>query len=247
MTKPLPVPPAADPRLRTVEAMLEVLDAWDGTGRAAARVAVGPVRRAKTAAPVALRPLPPESWPAFRATTAALTPPAGTGHDARAADLPTTAIAVFGLAPEALRDAVAGIADGLRGAPGFAPVFLTDAADHAVFRRRGYVAQYFPPALTAPDVPEEGFRDRLALVWKKWNMKALIDLSAPGWLEPRIAGLAFAEPKSTRTKEDQKWERPNVEPVRPPMPDIAALRAEYEFRGLDREPDTFALYRIIGN
>ncbi|MCC6734981.1 MAG: alginate lyase family protein [Bauldia sp.] len=227
--------------------MLDVLDAWDGAGRAAARVTVAPVRRPKAVTPIALRPLPPESWPALRAPAATLTPPAGRSHDPAAKGPPATAVAVFGLQPDALRTAVAGIADRLRNAPDFAPLFLTDAADHAVFRRHGYIAQYFPPALTAPGLPHENFRDRLTLAWKKWNVRALIDLSAPGWLEPRIAGLALAEPRTTRTSEDQKWERPFAEPVRPPTPDIAALRAEYEFRGLDREPDTFALYRIIGN
>lgn len=38
---------------------------------------------------------------------------------------------------------------------------------------------------------------------------------------------------------------PELPPV--PEPDIAALKAEYCAKGLNREPDTFILYRVIGN
>ncbi len=34
---------------------------------------------------------------------------------------------------------------------------------------------------------------------------------------------------------------------RPPRPKIRILKAEYQARGLDREPDSFVLYRILGN
>jgi hypothetical protein len=248
MTKTSSATPAADPRLRTVEALLDILDAHDGTGRAAARVIVGPVRRPRSvAAPIVLRPLPPESWPGFRPPKSSLSPPADGAPAPGGKELPATAVAVFGLDAEALKAAVGRIVERRRQSADFLPVFLTDAADHAVFRRRGFIAQYFPPAIAASGVPHAAFRDRLALVWRKWNVRTLIDLSAPGWLEPRIRGLPFTEPVSVRTPEDAKFERPSAEPVRPQTPDIAALRAEYEFRGLDREPDTFALYRIIGN
>lgn len=245
MTKPSTAH-APDPRVRTVEAMLDVLDAWDGTGRAAARVTVSPVRRGRVAPrEIALRPLPQGGWPGLRLPWQPMTPPIGAGP-APATELPTTAVALFGLSAEGFRSAVTGIVERLRRQADFAPLFLTDVADHALLRRHGWIAQYFPPAIVAADAGA-AFRDRITIAWRKWNVRALIDLSAPGWLEPRIAGLAITEAKTLRTGEDQKWERPHTDPVRPPTPDIAALRAEYEARGLHREPDTFAFYRIIGN
>jgi hypothetical protein len=64
----------------------------------------------------------------------------------------------------------------------FIPVFITDLTDFRVFRSRGYVFEYIPSSIAAPPTnrrAERGYyRERLALITEKWNLRRIVDLSA---------------------------------------------------------------------
>lgn len=227
-----------------LDSVLSVLDAYDGAGRAARRVSLVP--EARPAPTHVLRPPLPDGWPTFGGGGRSMMPlPGWSFPDGRGGDMPVVAVALFGLDRAGIGLAVDQVAERQRASRGFVPIFLTDVADHGPFRRRGYLVEYFPPELAGADVRH--FRDRFEHVWTKWGASRLIDLSAGGYLEPRIRGLAPTAASPARSDGERRWERP-VKAITPvASPDIAALRAESALRGMTGSPDTFVLYRIIGN
>ncbi|MDN2584327.1 alginate lyase family protein [Aquibium sp. ELW1220] len=228
---------------RILDAMLGVLDAHDGAGRAARRVTLLPQG---TPLPIALRALPPAAWSAFGEAPDALRPRPGWFVPDRSAAA-VTVVALFGLDAQGIRIALDHLARQQRETPGFLPVCFTDWPDHAGFRRRGYVVEYFVPENCQGAAGLARFRERFQLLWRKWGVGTLVDLSRPGLLADRIGGLDVLAPKMLRVEADRAWERPKPERLPAMKPDIAALSAEYAARGLEDVPDTFVLYRIIGN
>jgi hypothetical protein len=179
---------------RTIETMRESLD------RAATKprsVTIEP--RLKRATPASRRPQPVQAismpwWPALTPPEAALRPPAGLAcQSLNGDDVAAIAFAVFGLEGEALDKAEANVAERQRVSMNFAPVFLTDCADHGAFRRRGYVFEYFPKALYGSPASGPAFQDKMFLAWKKWDVGSLIDLGAKDYLQSRLAGTRAPE------------------------------------------------------
>lgn len=228
---------------RTLDAMLGVLDAHEGAGRASRRVSLTPQG---TPPSVTLRALPPAGWPALGDEPDPLRPrPGWFVPDPSAAAV--TVVALFGLDAQGIRIALDHLARQQRETSGFLPVCFTDWPDHAGFRRRGYVVEYVVPENCQGATGLVHFRERFQMLWRKWGAGALVDLSPPGLLATRIGGLDVLVPKPVRVEADRTWERPKPERPAPVKPDIASLRAEYAARGLSDVRDTFVLYRIIGN
>ncbi len=237
-----PKPKAAQQRM--LGTVLHILDAYDGSGRAAQRVNIGPASGRQPPASPDYRQAPPDGWPAFSRPAKPMTPIAGALQGATDA-LPRVAVALFGLDAAETAAAVAQIAAQQARSGDFLAVFFTDLSAHGAFRRQGYTVEYLPAAVFGEN--NALFRERFATAWHKWGVGALIDLSAPGYLQPRLAGLGFLEPRPARDRVERRWQRPTAQFQRPATPDIAALRAEAAARGLDREPDSFVFYRVIGN
>lgn len=83
----------------------------------------------------------------------------------------------------------------------------------------------------------EAVREELTAVYAGWSWRATQPLRLAWKLLSRIApGLARRGPR-----------RPTPPLPPPPPPDVEVLQAEYASKGLDGQPDTFVLYRIIGN
>jgi hypothetical protein len=228
---------------RTLSAVLDALARTHGAG---ASVTVGPRLPAPAALPpIAPSPAPePAGWPQSALPAQALRPPPGWACASVAAGRhPVIAVALFGLDAAALASGVAQIDQRQRRAMNFVPVFLTDHPDATAFRRSGHAVEYFPRAIYGDADAPALFREKVAFVRRKWGVASLVDLSAPGYLEARMPpAVPVAEPE-----ERNAWDRP-VPPVGPVPPlDIAAAKAETLARGLDRMPDDFVLYRIIGN
>ena len=240
---------------RALDAVLGILDAYEGAGRAAERLVLKPAipspdgTQRKRGSKIGFLPPQNEGWPALVMPKKGMIAHPGWGQAQTdpASQGASVAIALFALDATQIASAVEQISAQQRRSESLVPVFLTDTPAHGVFRRKGYTVEYFPAAVYGPDGDLRVFQERLTLAWRKWSVGALIDLSAPGFLRPRIRGLGFAEAKPVRDPESRKWERPAPAMPRAPSPDIAALKAEYASRGLKDVPDSFVLYRIIGN
>lgn len=229
---------------RALDAMLGVLDAHDGAGRAARRITLIPQ---ETPPAVTLRALLPDTWPAIEEVRTPLRPRPGWLVPDQATAAPVTVVALFGLDAQGIRIALDHLAARQRETPGFLPVCFTDWPDHAGFRRRGFIVEHFVPEHIQDPAGLGHFRARFVLLWRKWGGAALVDLSPPSLLASRIGDLGMFGPQMVRSETDRAWERPKPEHLPAAKPDIAALRAEYAARGLNDVPDTFVLYRIVGN
>ncbi|SFZ80739.1 Alginate lyase [Devosia enhydra] len=228
---------------RALQSMFEALAAHQGEGRASRLVAFGP--ESAPPLPEMEPPLPP-GWTAFGGSEKPLQPLVGWSRRKPHPDAIVAVVGLFGVDGRALRLGIDEVARQQSQSQGFVPVFFTDCADMAPFRAKGYIAEYFPPFDLADPAARAQFRQRFLTRWHKWGASRLIDLSGTA-LEPLVRGLEVLDFRAERSAADRRWER-KVVPARPmPPPDIAALRSEAAMRGLAEAPDTFALYRIIGN
>ena len=238
---------------RSIDTVLQVLEGYEGGGRAGDRVVIGPRldRLGLPAEPsprLDLLPPDPEGWPRPTQPHHGMWPTPGWAHLAQnLAGASVVAVALFGLTPVNARAAVDRISAQQGQTGSFVPIFFVDTAQQAMFRRKGYMVQYFPPGSFGAPEQLAAFQERFTLAWHKWGCTALIDLSAPHVLAPLIKGLGFTEARPPRDDAERDWSRPlpRLRPGR--TPDIAALRAAHAASGLADEPDTFVLYRIIGN
>ena len=236
---------------RSIDTVLQILEGYEGAGRAGDRIVIGPrLDRLDlgTVPRLDLLPPDPQNWPRAPHPAHGMWPTPGWAHLAQnLTGASVVAVALFGLAPAAARAALEQISAQQGQTGSFVPIFLVDTAQQAMFRRKGYLVEYFPPgSFGAPD-QLAAFRERFTLAWHKWGCSALIDLSAANLLQPMIKGLGFTEARPPRDEGDRDWGRP-MERLRPGRtPDIAALRARHAASGLDAEPDSFAFYRIVGN
>jgi hypothetical protein len=126
---------------------------------------------------------PPEEaswWPRFSPDPRSLVPNAGwRNYTLRERGAKIVGVSVCGMPRAALEAAVAAVADQQSLLRDFIPVFLTDSPDFDVFRRRGFVWEYFPgPAARAGYEGATGWaaygRARRALVERKWGLKHVI-------------------------------------------------------------------------
>lgn len=187
----------------------------------------------------------PLEWSFRSMPTAKLRPRQGFALPSLGPETTVMMVSVLGLGPERLQEAVRHVENDQISAQNFVPVFLTDSRDPGPIQRGGYNWEYFSPDIYG-DAPKL-FRRKFQRVWRKWMAGHLLDLGAPGYLEQRLEDLEpylLAEPGSAE-RFDPRRER--VPPRPPAVTDVIALRAEYASKCLDREPDTFVLYRILGN
>lgn len=228
-------------RLANLSSMLQLLAVSSGHGLAQQRLRIGP------AAPLASPSITPKSaqlpsdWPQPEMPSQPLRLPAAARQG-----LQVVLVALFDLDETELLEAIRQLASQTRDGHDFLPIILTNRAAQGIFRRQGLLVEYFPAAIVE-DSGHEFFRGRLALLWHKWGASALIDLSRAGYLEGRTAGLTFLEPSQELDPAEKQWVRRAPRPVRSPTPDVAALMAEAGSKGLLEGPDSFVLYRIIGN
>lgn len=187
-------------------------------------------------------------WPAEVPSIArALKPRSGLHVGHRKGGVPVQAFAVFGVDEDRLRHALKHIQRELRRTENFVPLILTDSNQHTLVRRSGMLFEYFPKSVYFRESESALLDTRLRTLWRKWRPVNLIDLGKPGLLRSRVADLDYfvrkvSEPK---TRFDPKRDPPPLST--PVVADVAALKAEYLAKGLDRSADTFVLYRILGN
>lgn len=162
-------------------------------------------------------------------------------------NVPIMVVALFGLTPERVDLAVEQFARRHRAARNFLPLFLVDSTDTLLLRDYGYTFEYFPPEVYSSEHMADQFLRRFRQIWKKWRCDYLIDLSTPGYLDARIEDLdPYINPPALNTKRYDPRKRRGSAP-RPAPTDVIALKADYHASGLVSEPDTFVLYRILGN
>ncbi|KPQ13239.1 MAG: glycosyltransferase [Rhodobacteraceae bacterium HLUCCO18] len=195
-------------------------------------------------------PLPPEVdalWPLRTRPTKALRPNPGHGAPHAATAHGTLFVTLFGLTEERLKMAVHRIERQIRPSQDMRPVFLTDHLDTTVFRHAGFTYEYFPPSVFGAEAQAPLFARRFETLWRKWAGAMLIDFSASGYLARRIDNLEEYINREMVGLDRFDPRLPKA-PSRPkPVTDVVALRAEYMSAGLDEVPDTFVLYRVLGN
>jgi hypothetical protein len=228
----------------------EIHDRLDAeAGRAAPIETLWTTDRVPEPAPAA-EVLPPEvrgAWPLRRAPTDYLRP--RSGH--AAPDLPESAgvmfVTLFDLPPERVAATVRLVERQYAMSRSFRPLFLTDSPDTTAIRHAGFTHEYFPRAVYGAEEAALLFDRRFRTLWRKWRGVRLIDFSPAGYLARRIEDIAtFIDPQGAG-QDAYNPRRPAPPPPPVPVTDVVALRAEYRSAGLDREPDRFVLYRILGN
>jgi hypothetical protein len=186
-------------------------------------------------------------WPAPRLPHGFLRP--RPGH--AAPDLPLGAgvvfVTLFDQPPERVAATVRLIERQVAMSRSFRPLFLTDCPDTRAIRHAGFTHEYFPRAVYGSEEDAALFERRFRRLWRKWRGVRLIDFSPAGFLAQRIEDIGvFIDPSApARGAYSPRVALPP--PPRRSVPDIVALRAEYRAAGLDREADSFVLYRILGN
>ena len=75
----------------------------------------------------------------------------------------------------------------------------------------------------------------------------MIDFSASGYLARRIHNLEEYISREMVGVDRYDPRLPKAKPRPAPVSDVVALRAEYMSAGLDKLPDSFVLYRVLGN
>ena len=155
------------------------------------------------------------------------------------------AFSLFGQPAERIPDLLKLVDNTVHDDRGLVALCLTDAAGVGSLRPdMKFELMHLPDLGNPADVA--AFRVRMDVVWAKWKVHHLVDFSRPGLLRDLLD-----EPERYL---DQSRHRPAFDalkpldpPASPPLADLAALRAEYVWKGLDKEEDTFAFYRILGN
>lgn len=187
------------------------------------------------------------AWPTAVRPSKFLTPRRGhsvTGVHPRS---PVMLVAVLGRDADQIESTVRKIEQQQQQTQNFFPLFLTNNACQSAFRQAGYNFEYFPSDQYCGDTQTVRFQQKFFNIWKKWSAETLVDLSAPGFLKDRLDDLdKYCQPEPvSQNSYNVRRKRPAVR--MPPPTDVAALKAEYLTKGLDKDTDTFVLYRILGN
>lgn len=120
----------------------------------------------------------PPWWPQRADPSYALAPsPGAQCLNLKMATAKVLAFAVFGLDGAELEREVARVAREQLQQGNFIPVFLTDAKDHEVFRRRRYMFEYFPHGSEALDL--DSIQPRLEAIEAKWGVDLFINIGLP--------------------------------------------------------------------
>ncbi|WP_421703037.1 alginate lyase family protein [Aliiroseovarius sp.] len=189
------------------------------------------------------------AWPLGPVPSKPLRPKPGYAAPARdpKAKPAVAAVALFGQSAERIQSLLRQIETKQSWGAGFIPIFLTDNPDHQVLRLAGYNLEYFPTGIYGAPDQAAAFQTRFRTVYRKWKAAFLIDLGQPGFLRDRIENLDQLFQRKTTGGAHFSPMLPKPDPGFPPPQDLAGLRAEYHLKGLNRRPDRFVLYRILGN
>ena len=189
------------------------------------------------------------AWPLGPVPSKPLRPkPGHAAPPAEAKSKPAVAaVALFGQGTDRIQALLRQVETKQSWGAGFVPIFLTDNPDHQVLRLAGYNLEYFPTGLYGAPDQIAAFQARFRTVYRKWKVAFLIDLGQPGFLRDRIENLDLLFQRKTTGGAQFSPMLPKPDPGFPPPQDLAGLRAEYHLKGLNRRPDRFVLYRILGN
>ena len=191
----------------------------------------------------------PAAWPLGPVPSKPLRPKPGYAAPPRdpKAKPAVAAVALFGQSSDRIQALLRQIETKQSWGAGFVPIFLTDNPDHQVLRLAGYNLEYFPTGIYGTPDQAAAFQARFRTVYRKWKAAFLIDLGQPGFLRDRIENLDQLFQRKTTGGAHFSPMLPKPDPGFPPPQDLAGLRAEYHLKGLNRRPDRFVLYRILGN
>lgn len=188
-----------------------------------------------------------DAWPSASAPRKVLKPRPGFSAPTVTERSATVFVCLFGLTPEKIEAAVAVIERRYRATRDFRPLFLTDQSNNTPIRHAGFSYEYFPPAIYGSENSAGLFQKRFHRLWQKWKGDNLIDFSTSGYLAQRLEDMdQFIKDEQIVGKRFNPRKKKSG-PFRKPTTDVIALRADYVSSGLDAVPDTFVLYRILGN
>ncbi|MGD9740805.1 MAG: hypothetical protein AB7O56_03430 [Bauldia sp.] len=122
----------------------------------------------------------PAAWPTRRAPANPLWPNAGfASYAINRSKVRVIGFAVFGLGDADLDAVVRYVEDNQKRTADFIPLFLTDSTSIAIFRKRGYSYEYFPPHRGSRQnqaALEAYAKARLDLVQRKWGLAGIVTL-----------------------------------------------------------------------
>lgn len=187
------------------------------------------------------------SWPSDELPAKGLTPKLGPQNPNTKAIERVIGFPLFGLSSAGLQAALKQIKRLQRTSGPFVPLIMTDSREHSKLRRAGAIIEYFPASVYAAPEQDNAFNQRFRVLFKKWSFKHIIDLGQPGLLRARLVDYDnfFQTTLDPTPPFNPRRAAPRLS--EPAMADVAALKAEYLTKGLDQEPDTFVLYRVLGN
>lgn len=178
-------------RLATLERRLRDLARETGLQSVTVEALV-PVKPSRSKGhPVPKKLVPPDSgvWPRAMQAGSPLVPTPGLSNLTMSADnLPVVGISVCGFGRDDLEKVVELVASRQASEAEFIPVFLTNSFDTDVFRRYGFVFEYFPMSpgqrkLDGTTDWGEYAKERLTLVKRKYNMANIITFGRIGFAE----------------------------------------------------------------
>lgn len=124
-------------------------------------------------------------WPTAEKPRPELTPNVGfASYGLRGAPLVTLGFIVLGLDRATLETTLERIESEQAEAKSFTPVFIYDGTDFDLFRARGYVLEWIPPAEDRERVggtlPWDAYiTERIAFLTRKWGLRSVISIDAP--------------------------------------------------------------------
>lgn len=186
-------------------------------------------------------------WPVRRMPAWPLQPRAGHAAPHKGRIRGSLFVTLFGVPADRVAQAVARIERQIRPSQSMRPVFLTDQSDTSAFRHAGFTYEFFPPHIFGDAAQAPLFARRFETLWRKWNGVMLIDFSASGYLAERLENLEVYVNREYSGEDRFDPRLPKAPPRPAPVTDVVRLRADYMAAGLDKVPDTFVLYRILGN
>ena len=156
-------------------------------------------------------------------------------------------MAIFGYDPERFQGLLEHVLGASLADESYVPLIVTDQLNHGSVRRAGLNLEYFPADVYCQPDQTDVFAERMHQVWRKWGAVSLIDLSKPGFLKARLEDYERLLLMDRRLDQYYNPRRVLPESAPPAITDIAALKADYFSKELDKQPDTFVLYRTLGN
>jgi len=151
-------------------------------------------------------PVDTDWWPTKSTAAAPLVPAAGwRNYTLQKRNVKVVGVSVCGMSRPTLESVVAAVSDQQDRLRDFVPVFLTDSTDFDVFRRHGFVWEYFPgPVARARHDGTTSWTHyaaaRRQLLARKWNFDQVISIGAT---EFGVIDVERAPPSKRSRKESR--------------------------------------------